>query len=245
MVPVSDVAAPPADPTASYLEVFAGDVDWLDALRARIGRIEAGKLEPRMRELVFVTGYLIARHGEAARWHQERARGFGASDDDFRLLLRILDFYRGLQGFQHAQKLVSLWRTGNFPEVKPPAAGSVAETFAEIVQTRKYIANGLRVYSADGEWLRLYLKRSDAIRKAPRTLDERLVQLLSMAVTLENHGYSGNWNDGCIQVHEDKSRALGTSEEEVLEVVQILEICHSVTTAWEGARCLGLGGAPK
>ena len=31
------------------------------------------------------------------------------------------------------------------------------------------------------------------------------------------------------------------TEEEVLEVIQILEICHSVTTAWEGATLLGLG----
>jgi alkylhydroperoxidase/carboxymuconolactone decarboxylase family protein YurZ len=229
------------DPVATYLEVFAGDAQWLDAMRGRIARVEAGKLEPKMRELVFVTGYLIERHGDAARYHQERARAFGATDDDLRLLLRILDFYRGLRGFQDAQKLVSLWRSGNFPEVKPATAGSVHDTFREIVRTRKYVANGFRVYGADGEWLRLYLKRSDAIRQAPRTLDERLVQLLSLAITLKNHGYSNNWNDGCIQVHEDKSRALGTTDEEVLEVVQIFEICHSITTAWEGARFLGLG----
>ncbi|MBK8324475.1 MAG: hypothetical protein IPL06_17620 [Betaproteobacteria bacterium] len=70
------------------------------------------------------------------------------------------------------------------------------------------------------------------------------MQLLSMAITLENHGYSGNWNDGCVQVHEDKSRSLGTTQDEVLEVVQVLEICHSVATAWEGARYLGLGADP-
>lgn len=230
-------------PIADYLRIFESDKDWIASLHARVARVEAGTLEPKMRELVYVVGYLIAKHTEAARWHQERARAEGATDDDFRLLLRILDFYRGLQGFQEAQKLLSLWRTGNFPEVKPPQDGSIADVFAHIVKTRKYIANGFRVYSADGEWLRLYLQRSDAIKRSPSTLDERRVQLLSMAITLENHGYSGNWNDGCIQAHEDKSRALGTTEAEVLEVVQVLEICHSVTTAWEGAACLGL--APR
>jgi alkylhydroperoxidase/carboxymuconolactone decarboxylase family protein YurZ len=239
----NDIPLQDSDPIAAYLEIYAGDEEWLDALRKRIARIEAGSLEPKIRELVYVTGYLVGRHGDAARHHQQRARGFGATDDDFRLLLRILDFYRGLRGFQDAQKLVSLWRTGNFPEVKPASEGTVQDTFREVVRTRKYIANGWRVYSADGDWLRLYLQRSDANRKAPRSLDERLVQLLSMAITLRNHRYSNNANDGCIQVHEDKSRALGTTEAEVLEVVQIFEICDSVTTAWEGATILGLGRA--
>ena len=73
------------------------------------------------------------------------------------------------------------------------------------------------------------------------------MQLLSLAITMKNHGYSNNWNDGCIQVHEDKARALGAGAEEVLEVVQILELCDSMTTAWEGATLLdiqpGAGGA--
>ncbi|MCC7348512.1 MAG: hypothetical protein IT538_14055, partial [Variibacter sp.] len=119
--------------------------------------------------------------------------------------------------------------------------GSVDEIFQGIVESRKYIANGFRVYSADGEWLRLYLQRSDAIRRSPRSIDERLVQLLSMAITLKNHGSSDNWNDGCIQVHEDRTRALGSSAEEILEVVQIMELCDSMTTAWEGLTLLDIG----
>lgn len=230
-------------PIADALRVFETDKDWTANLEARIARLEGGTLEPRMRELVYVVGYLVAQHTEAVRWHRDRAKAAGATDDDFRLMLRILDFYRGLRGFQDAQKMVSLWRTGNFPEVKPPSEGTVADVFAHVVKTRKYVANGFRVYSADGEWLRLYLQRSDAIKRAPTTLDERRVQLLSMAITLENHGYSNNWNDGCVQVHEDKARALGTTEAEILEVVQILEVCHSVTTAWQGAKCMGLEAA--
>lgn len=229
-----------ASPIADALRVFEADKDWTANLEARIARLEAGTLEPRMRELVYAVGYLIADHTDAVRWHRDRAKAAGATDDDFRLALRILDFYRGLRGFQDAQKMVSLWRTGNFPEVKPPDEGTIADVFAHVVKTRRYVANGFRVYSADGEWLRLYLQRSDAIKRSPTTLDERRVQLLSMAITLENHGYSNNWNDGCVQVHEDKSRALGTTEAEILEVVQILEVCHSVVTAWQGARRLGL-----
>jgi len=129
-----------------------------------------------------------------------------------------------------------------FPEVKPPRQGTLAEIYQKIIETRKYIANGFRVYSADGEWLKLYLQRSDAIKLSPRSIDERGVQLLSMAITLKNHGYSANFNDGCIEVHENKTRALGTSEAEVLEVVQIMELCDSMTTAWEGAELLGLDG---
>ncbi|MBK8324476.1 MAG: carboxymuconolactone decarboxylase family protein [Betaproteobacteria bacterium] len=86
-----DAPSLPQSPVADYLRVFADDPEWVDTLHARIARVEAGRLEPRLRELVYVVGYLLARHGEAARWHQQRARAHGASDDDLRLLLRILD----------------------------------------------------------------------------------------------------------------------------------------------------------
>ena len=228
---------------ATYCTLFAADLDWQDAARRRFARVEAGKLEPRVRELIFVAGYLLNRYGEAARQHQLRARAHGATDDDFRLLLKILEFYRGLRGFQDAQKLVSFWRSGVFPEIKPPLSGTTDEIYRGITASRGYIANGFRVNGADGEWLRLYLQRSDAIKRSPRTIDERAVQLLSMAITLKNHGYSDNWNDGCIQVHEDKARALGAGSEEVLEVVQIMELCDSMTTAWEGATLLDIAPA--
>lgn len=61
-----------------------------------------------------------------------------------------------------------------------------------------------------------------------------------MAITLMNHRYSGNWNDGCIGVHEAKARSLGASAREVLEVVQILELCESERTAWEATQALDL-----
>lgn len=224
----------------TYLAAFRDDPDWVDAARARLARIEAGKLAPRLRELVFVTCYLINRYPEATRLHKQRAQLHGATADDFRLILKILDFYRGLRVFQDAQKVLSFWRSGVFPIVKPAEHGSIDEIFQSVMETRKYIANGFRVYSADGEWLRLYLRRSDAIRRSPRTIDDGAVQLLSMAITLKNHRYSGNWNDGCIEVHEDKARGLGASAEEVLEVVQIMELCDSMTTAWEGLALLEL-----
>lgn len=226
------------DVAPDYVDLYADDAAWLDAIRRRFERIEGGQLEPKIRELVFVAGYLVNRHGEAARIHQARARAAGATDDDIRLLLKILDFYRGLCGFQDAQSLVSFWRSGVFPEIKPAETGSVADTFAEVVRSRGYVANGFRVYAADGEWLRIYLARSDAIRAARHTLDERGVQLLSFALTLKNHRYSGNFNDGCIHVHEDRARAKGAGAEEILEIVQILELCESVTTAWEGRTLL-------
>jgi len=229
-------------PEPTYLAVFKGEPIWLDAMRERFARVEEGQLAPKLRELVFVAGYVINRYAAAAQHHRQRALAAGATDDDLRLVLKILDFYRGLRGFQDAQKLLGLWRSGLFPEVKPPRQGTLAEIYQKIIETRKYIANGFRVYSADGEWLKLYLQRSDAIKLSPRSIDERGVQLLSMAITLKNHGYSANFNDGCIEVHENKTRALGTSEAEVLEVVQIMELCDSMTTAWEGAELLGLDG---
>ena len=108
-----------------YYTLFANDPDWLDAARQRFARLEEGRLESKVRELVFVIGYLLNRYGPAARQHQQRARAHGATDDDFRLILKILDFYRGLRGFQDAQKLVSIWRSGVFPELKPPKSGTV------------------------------------------------------------------------------------------------------------------------
>lgn len=228
------------NPASIYEQAYGSDPEWHQGLQRRLERLEGGKLDPKTRELAFVCGYLVQRNFECARYHQERSRAHGATTDDFRLLVKILDFYRGLRTFQDAQKLLSFWRTGIFPEFKPPVKGSVQEIFGEIVETRKYIANGFRVYSADGEWLRIYLARSDAIKRSPRTLDERAIQLLSMALTLANHRYSENCNDGCIQVHEDKARSLGASQDEILEIVQILEVCDSVTTAWEGSTLLGL-----
>jgi alkylhydroperoxidase/carboxymuconolactone decarboxylase family protein YurZ len=209
-------------------------------LRQRLAIIESGTLGAKVRELIFVIGYLLNGYGEAARYHKARALAAGASQDDLRLILKILDFYRGLRGFQDAQMLLGLWRSGVFPEVKPPRNGSTDEIFRQIVESRKYIANGFRVYASDGEWLRLYLRRSDAIKASAKTVDERIVQLLSMAITLKNHGYSDNWNDGCIEVHEAKTRSLGTTDAEILEVVQIMELCDSMTTAWQGRNLLDL-----
>lgn len=220
-------------PLNMYSQVFGSDQAWTACLTGRIARLEAGVLDPKTRELVFVVGHLINSYGEAARYHQKRAEEAGATKDDFRLILKILDFYRGLRLFQDAQKLVSLWRTGNFPELKPPLEGSVQDIYAKIIESRKYVANGFRVYAADGEWLKLYLMRSDLIKSSPKSINEKLVQLISLAVTLKNHRFSNNWNDGCIQVHEDKSRNLGAGPEEILEVVQILEVCESIQTAKE------------
>jgi alkylhydroperoxidase/carboxymuconolactone decarboxylase family protein YurZ len=228
-------------PEDVYRSVYAEDAEWCETLRQRLTIIENGTLGAKVRELIFVVGYFLNGYGEAARYHKARALAVGASEDDLRLILKILDFYRGLRGFQDAQMLLALWRSGVFPQIKPPHTGSTDEIFHQIVDSRKYIANGFRVYSADGEWLRLYLRRSDAIKTSAKTIDERIVQLLSMAITLKNHGYSDNWNDGCIEVHEAKTRSLGTTDAEIVEVVQIMELCDSMTTAWQGRNLLDLG----
>lgn len=229
-------------PQDVYREVFGDDADWMDAFTKRDAHLASGRLSPKVRALVYTAGFLLNRYPDAARAYQAEAKRAGATAGDFRVLLKILDFYRGLRGFQDAQRLLSFWKTGLFPEIKPPRDGALAEIFAEIVASRKYIANGFRVYAADGEWLRLYLQRSNAIKKSPTTLDEREIQLLSLAITLKNHGYSDNFNDGCIEVHELKAKALGAGNEESLEIVQILELCDSMTTAWEGRNALELAG---
>jgi alkylhydroperoxidase/carboxymuconolactone decarboxylase family protein YurZ len=229
-----------ARPQDVYGEVFGDDANWMDAFAKRQAHLEGGKLSRKMRALIFVVGFLVNRYPDATRVYQAQAKQAGASAGDFRLLLKFMDFYRGLRGFQDAQRLVSFWKTGLFPEIRPPHDGKTDEIFAEIVATRKYIANGFRVYGADGEWLRLYLQRSNAIKKSPTTLDEREIQILSLAITLKNHGYSDNFNDGCIEVHELKAKALGAGNEETLEIVQIMELCDSMTTAWEGQDMLEL-----
>lgn len=227
-------------PQDVYGDVFGDDANWMDAFAKRQAHLNDGKLSPKMRALTFVVGFLVNRYPAAARVYQDEARQAGASDGDFKVLLKIMDFYRGLRGFQDAQRLVSFWKTGLFPEIKPPHEGKTEEIFAEIVATRKYIANGFRVYGADGQWLRLYLQRSNAIKRSPTTLDEREIQILSLAITLKNHGYSDNFNDGCIEVHELKAKSLGAGHEETLEIVQIMELCDSMTTAWEGRTVLDL-----
>lgn len=220
--------------------VFGKDDTWIELYRSREERVAKGGLDEKSRQLVFVAGHLVNRYPDAARRHQALARDAGATTADFRLIVKILDFYRGLRLFQDAQKVVSLWSSGNFPELLPPETGTYKDIYDEILRSRTYIANGFRVYAADGEWLRLYLSRSDAIKTAETTLDQKTIQLLSMAITLMNHRYSGNWNDGCIGVHEAKARSLGASAREVLEVVQILELCESERTAWEATQALDL-----
>lgn len=225
---------------AAYVEQFGSDAVWLDAFQKRMARVESGLLDPKARELVFVIGHLINNFGEAVKYHQKRARALGASDHDFVLILKVLDFYRGLRIFQDAQKLLSFWRSGDYPELKAPEKGSTAEIYKKILETRGSVANGFRVYGSDGEWLKLYLQRADAVKSSVKTLDERLVQLISMTITLKNHRYSNNENDVCIQIHEGKARALGTPPQEIVEVVQILEICDSLLTAQQGRDLLGL-----
>lgn len=220
--------------------VFRKNDPWVELYRSRQERVAAGALDEKSRQLVFVAGHLVNRYPDAARRHQVLARAAGATTADFRLIVKILDFYRGLRLFQDAQNVVSLWSSGNFPELLPPETGTHKDIYDEILRSRTYIANGFRVYAADGEWLRLYLSRSDAIKTSETTLDPKTIQLLSMAITLMNHRYSGNWNDGCIGVHEAKARSLGASAREVLEVVQILELCESERTAWEATQALDL-----
>lgn len=227
-------------PCAIHESVFGKDDAWSALYRAREERVSQGALDEKSRQLVFVAGHLVNRYPDAARRHQTLARVAGATTADFRLIVKILDFYRGLRLFQDAQKTVSLWSSGNFPELLPPDAGTHKDIYDEILRSRRYIANGFRVYAADGQWLRLYLSRSDAIKMSETTLDQKTIQLLSTAITLMNHRYSGNWNDGCIGVHEAKAYALGSSEREVLEVVQILELCESARTAWEASQTLDL-----
>lgn len=234
-MPFDNEPAPTAHETA-----FGADDVWAELYRSRQDRVAKGVLDEKSRQLVFVAGHLVNRYPDAARRHQALARAAGATTADFRLIVKILDFYRGLRLFQDAQKVVSLWSSGNFPELLPPESGSHKDIYDEILRSRTYIANGFRVYAADGEWLRLYLSRSDAIKTSETTLDHKTIQLLSMAVTLMNHRYSGNWNDGCIGVHEAKARSLGASAREVLEVVQILELCESERTAWEATQALDL-----
>jgi alkylhydroperoxidase/carboxymuconolactone decarboxylase family protein YurZ len=224
----------------AYVEQFRSDAAWLDAFERRMTRVESGSLDPKARELVFVVGHLINNFGEAVKYHQERARLLGANDHDFTLILKVLDFYRGLRIFQDAQKLISFWHSGGYPELKAPETGSTAEIYQKILETRGGIANGFRVYGSDGEWLKLYLQRADAVKSSVKTLDERLVQLISMTITLKNHRYSNNENDVCIRIHEEKTRALGTTPQEIIEVVQILEICDSLLTAQQGRDLLAL-----
>ena len=225
---------------AVHARVFGKDESWTSLYRAREKRVAQGLLDEKTRQLVFVAGHLVNRYPEAARRHQALARAAGATAADARVIVKILDFYRGLRLFQDAQKLVSLWSSGNFPELLPPDIGAHQDIYDEILRSRAYIANGFRVYAADGQWLRLYLARSDAIKASETTLDAKAIQILSMAITLMNHRYSGNWNDGCIAVHEAKARSLGASAREVLEVVQILELCESARTVWEASQALDL-----
>lgn len=231
-----DLAA--TDAARAYRALYADDAAWIAAWDARLARIAAGPLSARMKALVLAAGLLVAGDRAAAREYAGLARAAGASESDLRLLPRILEFYRGLKLFQDAQRVVTFWQEGHFPHLVEEEAGESAAILAGIENARGYLANGFRVYAVDGAWLKAYVARSAANRAYAQTLAFADVQLLSFAITLANHGFSGNFNDGCITVHERLARQTH-DDRAIVEVLQLLEVSLALATAREAAFFLG------
>lgn len=220
---------------AAYMEFYGDDPSWIQNMAERLKALEGGILTPKQRALVFTAGLLVVGETDAAREYAAKARAAGATDADLKLIARILEHYRGLRLMQDAQKIVTFWCEGHFPKIRETANDVVEEMLSDIEKSRGYIANGFRVYSADGNWLRLYIGRSDANKAYGHTLTPAEVQLLSFVITMRNHMYSANFNDGCILVHERLARKGGMDSRHILESLQILEVCDAMVTRRQAA----------
>ncbi len=230
VVESANVGCADSGAVAAYMAFYGDDPAWTANMSERLDALESGVLTPKQRALVFTVGLLIVGDEEAAREYAGKARAAGATDADLRFIARILEHYRGLRLMQDAQRIVTFWCEGHFPKLRESQGATIDEMLSEIEKSRGYVANGFRVYSADGNWLRLYIGRAEANKAYGHTLTPAEVQLISFVITMRNHMYSANFNDGCILVHERLARKGGMDSNHIIEALQILEVCDSLMT---------------
>lgn len=215
---------------AAYMAFYDDDPAWTRNMSERLQALEKGVLTPKLRAMVFTVGMLIVGEEDAAREYAGKARAAGATDADLKFIARILEHYRGLRLMQDAQRIVTFWSEGHFPKLREAEGATIDDMLAGIEKSRGYVANGFRVYAADGNWLRLYIGRAEANKAYDHTLTPAEVQLMSFVITMRNHMYSANFNDGCILVHERLARKGGMDSHHIIEALQILEVCDAMMT---------------
>lgn len=219
----------------AYMAFYSDDPAWTQNMTERLAALDAGVLTAKQRALVFAITMMIIGDLDGAGEYAAKARAAGATDADLKFMARILEHYRGLRVMQDAQKIVTFWSEGHFPKLRGGEDGAIEEMLAEIEQSRGYIANGFRVYAADGNWLRLYIGRAEANKAYGHTLTPAEVQLLSFVITMRNHMYSNNFNDGCILVHERLARKGGMESAHIIEALQVIEVCDALMTRKQAA----------
>jgi hypothetical protein len=162
--------------------LFAADLDWRTPRAASRASKQASS-NPGCASS-YSSRATCSTYGEAARQHQQRARA-AAPPTTTSGCAQDLEFYRGLRGFRTRRN----WSASGARACSDQRAIGTTDEIYRGVRPAAAIANGFRVNGADGEWLRhiCSVRMRSSARRGPST---SAVQLLSMAITLKNHGYS-------------------------------------------------------
>jgi hypothetical protein len=90
------------------------------------------------------------------------------------------------------------------------------------------IADYLRLVEGDADRTAALTSRVDRLEVG--VLRPKMRELYVTRYLVAHHPEGARW-------HQERARPDGAT------VVQVLEVCHSVTAAWQGAQCLELGAA--
>lgn len=99
------------------------------------------------------------------------------------------------------------------------AKGRTEEIYGEIKKNFGMIPNFFRAQAAvDEAWLALNWERWKAIMGNDRSLSRKTKELVAVAVSIVNGC------EYCKAVHENVAKAMGASEEEIIELKEVIEL---------------------
>ncbi|MEE9396621.1 MAG: carboxymuconolactone decarboxylase family protein [Methylococcales bacterium] len=105
-----------------------------------------------------------------------------------------------------------------------PASGNVQEIFDEITIHFGMVPNFFSAQAeADPAWLELNWSRWKVIMGQERSLDRKTKELIAVAVSIVNNC------EYCTLAHEASALMVGSSEEEIIEMKEVVELFSSFT----------------
>lgn len=104
------------------------------------------------------------------------------------------------------------------------ATGKVKEIFDEITSHFGMVPNFFRAQAgADPAWLELNWNRWKVIMGQERSLDRKTKELIAVAVSIVSN------NEYCTLAHEATALMAGSSDEEIIEMKEVVELYASFT----------------
>ncbi len=101
------------------------------------------------------------------------------------------------------------------------ATEDVKKIFAEIRDRLGMVPNFFRAQAVDSEWLRSNWKRWKRIMDEERAVDRKTKEMIALAVSFVNDC------EYCKNAHEQMARAAGATDEELIELREVVELFES------------------